>query len=111
MNKASIGIAALSFAFAGAVFAQAPAATATPPVDSHAAHAGKMDFTSLDQNKDGRVSKAEAQSHMELTSSFATLDTDSDSHLSQMEFGKWKAPAPGVSAPESGKATTPAPKY
>ncbi len=57
------------------------------------------------------MSKAEAQSYSELTTSFGTLDTDSDTYLSQTEFGKWKAPAPAVTAPESGKAAAPAPKY
>jgi hypothetical protein len=75
--------------------------------------AGHAEFGSVDQNRDGRVSRVEAQSYTDLSSQFGTLDADRDSYLSQIEFGKWKAatPAPGappVASPEPGKVPGPA---
>ncbi len=75
----------LSLAAAGVVYAQAPAATPAPAAGMSAS----ADFTSVDQNKDGRVSSAEAQSHADLNTAFSTLDADRDSYLSQTEFQKW----------------------
>ena len=97
-NLISNGIAGLALAFAGAAFA-----------DGKAGHA---EFGAVDQNRDGRVSKVEAQAYTELTSQFGTLDADRDSYLSQTEFGKWKASSPGTppasSSPETGKSPGPA---
>jgi hypothetical protein len=97
-NLIHAGIAGLTLAFAGAALA-----------DGKPGHA---EFGSVDQNRDGRVSKVEAQAYTELTSQFGTLDADRDSYLSQTEFGKWKAPAagspPASSTPEPGKAPAPA---
>jgi hypothetical protein len=97
-NLIRAGIAGLTLAAGGAALA-----------DDKPGHA---EFGSVDQNRDGRVSKVEAQAHAELTSQFATLDADRDSYLSQTEFGKWKAVSPGApppsTSPESGKAPGPA---
>lgn len=90
MKKAHIGIAALSLAFAGAGLAQG---VAPPRSDSGSGNKaeGVEQFGSVDTNKDGRISQAEARSHgSALNSQFSTLDTDKDTYLSQMEFGKWK---------------------
>jgi hypothetical protein len=97
MKRAFIGTLALSLA-AGIVSAQdvAPPAATSPGMSQGAAAA--TDFNSLDANRDGRVSAAEARSHAELSSSFATLDADKDSYLSQSEFDKWNK---GSSAPRS----------
>jgi hypothetical protein len=50
-------------------------------------------FTSVDTNKDGRISRTEAQTHGTLGSSFETLDADRDSYLSESEYGKWNGGA------------------
>jgi hypothetical protein len=97
-NVIGNGIAGLALAFAGAALA-----------DGKPGHA---EFGAVDQNRDGRVSKVEAQAYSELTSQFGTLDADRDSYLSQTEFGKWKASSPGTppasSSPETGKSPGPA---
>jgi hypothetical protein len=85
-NLVRIGIAGVALAFAGGALAQGKS--------------GPAEFSSVDQNKDGKVSKSEAQAYSELNSQFATLDADRDTYLSQTEFGKWKpAPAPIAPAP------------
>lgn len=82
----SMSSALLSLALAGAAFAQAPAPAAT---DSTAQATSMVNFGVIDQNKDGRVSKAEAQSNGELKAAFEKLDVDRDGYLSQQEFSKW----------------------
>lgn len=110
MKRALIGSLALSLA-AGIVSAQnaAPPAATSPGMSQGAAAA--TDFNSLDANRDGRVSAAEARSHAELTSSFATLDADSDTYLSQSEFAKWNKGSKSSSprAPSPSGNTSPAP--
>jgi EF hand len=118
-----IATVALALASAGAVLAQgAPAApTATTP---SAGVSPAADFSSMDQNKDGRLSSSEIQSNAGLQSSFASLDVNGDGYLSSSEFSKWdqaakpKAmspahPAPGASDspnPSTGPAAS-TPKY
>lgn len=114
MKKLSSGIAAASLLLAATAIAQTtiPTPHTNVPVDAKSAH---VEFSSLDKNGDGRVSRAEAQSQGALTSSFAGLDADSDTYLSQKEFGMWKGnaapttPDAGMTprqdqAPQSGKA-------
>jgi hypothetical protein len=91
-NLVRIGVAGVALAFAGAALAQGKS--------------GPAEFGAVDQNKDGKVSKSEAQAYSELNSQFATLDADRDTYLSQTEFGKWKpAPAPIAPAPAPGAAS------
>ena len=85
-NTVRLGSVVLSLAFAGALFAQDAAPAATTPAAEHPAHA---QFSSLDKDKDGRVSQTEAQTDDQLKSAFATLDTDNDRYLSTSEFAKW----------------------
>jgi Ca2+-binding EF-hand superfamily protein len=83
----------LSLVATGAL-AQAPA-PASPPAAAPAAR----DFATLDRNKDGRVSSAEAAVSVELNADFAKLDTNSDTYLSSEEFHKWaKASKPAAPA-------------
>ena len=88
MKTSHLGTALLSLAFAGAALAQ----NASSPADSSSAKKGegaKVEFSTVDTNRDGRISQAEARSQGSLGTSFSTLDADKDSYLSQTEFGKW----------------------
>jgi hypothetical protein len=100
MKKSSIGLAAL-LAFTGAAIAQnaqGPQNPATNPGSQKTAP--PLQFSALDINKDGRVSRDEVKAHAELTTSFGTLDSDKDTYLSETEFGKWHAtPSPGAVSP------------
>ena len=78
-----VGSLLVSIAAAGLVFGQAPPATTPAP------SADSIQFASVDMNKDGKVSQAEARSNSELQTAFATLDADRDNNLSQSEFSKW----------------------
>lgn len=106
MKKSTLGILALSATFAGATLAQAPATNpaVTPGSTKMAA---PMPFSSMDTNRDGKVSRDEVKSHAELTSSFATLDADRDSYLSESEFGKWKQSGAKDSSKETMPGTSP----
>ena len=96
MNKTvRIGSFIASCVVAGAVFAQAATTPAGAPAQGVGAGAAGAsvahDFSSIDTNKDGKVSSTEAQSNSELRSAFSTLDADNDTYLSQSEFAKWSA--------------------
>ena len=43
-------------------------------------------FTALDANKDGQVSKEEADKNVMVTQSFAQADTNKDGQVSKAEF-------------------------
>ena len=98
MNKLTFAIASVSMAIAGVAMADAPPAAPDLDAGSKPAHA---QFSSIDTNKDGRISRDEVKANAELNSSFATLDADHDSYLSESEYGKWKSSS---MAPGSGKA-------
>jgi hypothetical protein len=100
-NPVRFGSAIVAFAFAGAVFAQAPAGAAGQPSTPSQS---SVQFGTVDANKDGRISQAEADSHSELKTQFSTLDADRDSHLSQTEFTKWKGKTPDGSMTDPAKA-------
>ena len=77
-----VGSLLVSIAAAGLVFGQAPPA--------HTCSLRGFDpVRSVDMNKDGKVSQAEARSNAELQTAFTTLDADRDNNLSQSEFSKW----------------------
>ena len=83
------GSLVLSLAAASA-FAQAPApAPAAPAAATTPAPAAPTDFATLDRNKDGRVSSAEAAVSVDLNSEFGKLDANADTYLSSDEFHKW----------------------
>ncbi len=77
-----IKVSALAIVLAaGAAFAQqspAPAATGTT----------SMDYSKLDTNGDGVISKDEAKGDPALSSQFSTLDADKDGKLSSSELAK-----------------------
>ena len=47
----------------------------------------RADFTALDRNKDGYLSRLEAAGDREVGKRFATFDTDGDGRLSEAEYG------------------------
>lgn len=70
---------------AGLVKAQTPAPSArTGPAD-----APKIDFSTLDKDANGKLSKEEALTVVELDASFDRLDSDHDGSLSPVEFAHW----------------------
>jgi hypothetical protein len=90
MNKSHLGIACLTLGFAITGLAQ----NADSPASTSSSKASATDqFSAVDTNHDGRISRAEARAHGNLGASFATLDADGNNYLSQAEFGKWNAGA------------------
>jgi hypothetical protein len=83
-----IGTLVVSLAAAGLVFAQ-DAAAPSASAQAQSSTSSSVDFSSLDANKDGRVSMSEVQSNSELRSQFDSLDTNKDSYLTPIEFSKW----------------------
>jgi hypothetical protein len=70
-----LGSFVLALTAAGAICAQEPA---TP-----------KDFSTLDKNKDGRVSSTEAEGRAELHDIFDALDKNHDGFLTATEFSAW----------------------
>ena len=97
-NATRLGTLVISLAGVAAVYAQAAAPVA--PADESVR--APSDFASIDRNKDGKVSQAEAQSNTDLQSTFSMLDADRDSYLSATEFSKW-----GRAGKEGQGVTTP----
>lgn len=52
----------------------------------------KVSFEALDTNRDGHVSKQEAQAEQQLSARFAKLDRNNDGSLSQWEFNAYEQP-------------------
>lgn len=104
MKRAITGSFALLLA-AGVVSAQnaSPPATTSPGASQGAS--ASVDFSSVDQNKDGKLSSAEVQSNSELRSAFSNLDADRDSYLSQSEYAKWNKA--GKSSSSSSSSSSP----
>jgi hypothetical protein len=73
---------------AGAAFAQQtpPPASSAPSADT-----SSMDYSKLDANGDGVISKDEAKGDANLSAQFSTLDTDHDGKLSAAELAKAKS--------------------
>lgn len=76
-----------------AAFAQDPTQPAQPqgtqPGDtSMATEAAWPEFTTLDANGDGYVSKDEAKANAALTAAWADLDADKNGSLSSAEYAK-----------------------
>ena len=101
------GSIVLSLVAAGAVLAQNATPTASSPTQSASPN---VDFSSLDRNKDGRISSAEATASADLNTDFRGLDSNNDSYLSAEEFGRWskgKAKMPSDSTPSPSPAPSP----
>lgn len=110
MKRSTFEIAAIAFGFAAVAVAQVPVNPATNPGSEKVAP--PLQFSVLDTNKDGRVSKDEVKAHAELMSSFGSLDADSDTYLTELEFAKWHqkpgAMPPGGSSGSSSQTPAPA---
>ena len=52
--------------------------------------ANKVDFDSLDGNRDGMLSRREAAPNTELTNSFAAIDADHNGQISKRELAGGK---------------------
>lgn len=92
MKKSSTGVVVLTLAFAGAAFAQNANSPRSDSDSDNKVEMTKNSFVTVDTNKDGRISQSEARTHgATLGTSFAMLDADKDTYLSQTEFGKWKS--------------------
>ena len=96
--------AALALAAGGALAqsTQAPRTTGTPT------------FSSYDANRDGRVTRPEASTNIELINEFERIDLDNDEGLDAGEFARFEAEmergrAPPVDSEESPVRPFPAP--
>lgn len=91
---------------AGAVHAQVAAPPPTPqqplPADTPS-----VDFSQVDANRDGNISRPEALSAADLHASFELLDTDRNQSISPAEFARWSRA--GKSAPDVPKDPATAP--
>lgn len=68
----------------GLAHAQAPAEKPAP-----AQPGPSIDFSTLDKDANGKLSKEEALTVVELDASFDRLDTDRDGSVSPAEFSRW----------------------
>jgi hypothetical protein len=74
--------------------AQTPAEKASP-----APIAPTIDFSTLDKDADGKLSKEEALTVVELDASFDRLDTDRDGSVSPTEFSRWSRAGKATALP------------
>jgi hypothetical protein len=73
--------------------AQTPADKAGPVA------AAKIDFSTLDKDANGKLSKEEALPVIELDASFDRLDTDRDGSVSPTEFAHWNRAGKAIPLP------------
>lgn len=67
------------------------------------AAAGGVSFEKADANKDGRISRSEAQGNATLSDRFAKLDKDNDGSLSRSEFKDFQGAAGAAGGGEGGE--------
>ena len=83
-----------------------PEAAAPEGGSAQGTPSAQNDFTTLDKDSDGSLTKTEAEKNKELAAQWDTLDANKDGKLDQAEFAKFEtAPAAEPSTP----STTPAP--
>lgn len=105
MFSRSITLSAALALAAGGAFAQstqAPRTTGTPT------------FSSYDANRDGRITRPEASTNIELVNEFERIDLDNDDGLDAGEFARFEAEmergrAPPIDSEESPVRPFPAP--
>lgn len=84
-----------------AAFAQDPAPAQQPATDKPTAtESAWPEFTTLDANGDGYVSKDEAKANAALTAAWADLDTDKNGSLSSSEYAKGRDMHKGKDQPK-----------
>ena len=66
-----------------------PPACFTSSHGNPAPNAHGIDFPALDANHDGWLTKAEVNSHADLTREFATVDIDRNGRLDRDEVNDW----------------------
>jgi len=86
MKKVFVGLATVAIAFAAPAFA----ATKKPAASSTTHHEKVMTLKEADKNKDGYISKSEADASPALSQQFSTLDKNNDGKLSAEEYAKHK---------------------
>lgn len=98
MKLHSFTAIAAATVFAGAVGAQTPPiGQPTQPMTPNTSTSGTgstmgaADFSSVDKDADGTVSKKEAASNRDLTKKWDTLDANKDGKLDQGEFAQFEA--------------------
>ena len=92
MTRSLALLAAVSFALGGGM---ANAAGDRWPSDAKSSESHKTEFKKLDTNKDGRVSKTEAEANSALQAEFDKLDGNMNGSLDQAEFARFEAESSG----------------
>ena len=82
-------------------------ALSVPAADAPPSAPALIGFQSVDANHDGKVSAQEAKTVADLSADFLTLDTDQDTLLTPVEFGRWSRAANISDALPSSPATGP----
>jgi len=101
MNTAARAISMLAcLAAAAFVHGQVPAQKPSPSDEV------KIDFSTLDKDADGKLSKVEIQSVADLEGVFGSLDKDNNGSLSSVEFSHWSRAGKSTPAPRD-PATAP----
>ena len=89
MQSKVIQLAALAATFAfGTALAQTTPPTSTSPGSSSGTTGGE--YTKMDKDKDGTLSKKEASKNKELTKQWDTLDVNKDGKLDEAEFAQFE---------------------
>ncbi len=93
---AAIAAAAMSTsAFAAELGADTNAHVGT----SANATAGTQGFNQLDTNRDGKLSRSEAQANGRLSGQWSRMDADGNGKVDQSEFSAFESKAPNAAAP------------
>ncbi len=92
-------LAITAIAACGAAFAQSTpppsGSTTKSPGSAPGSSTAVMEYSRLDKDKDGMISKKEAASNKSLTAQWSTLDVNKDSKLDEAEFAQFEAETPG----------------
>lgn len=81
----------------------------TPASSSSGQGADAASFSTLDTNRDGRITQTEAAMHTKLSGAFTTADANSDGALTQTEFSKWANKSTRDTDKSSPSTTSPGP--
>jgi Ca2+-binding EF-hand superfamily protein len=90
MKKVCAGLAAAAIAVVIGSAAPAFAATKKPVTSSTSTHEKMVTLKQADKDKDGYISRSEADASPALSRQFSALDKNSDGKLSAAEYSKHK---------------------